>query len=358
MNTSFWKEKRIFITGHTGFKGSWLCLWLQQLGSVVKGYSLEPSTSPNLFNLANLSEGMISVINDIRDGSSLERELRDFQPEIVFHMAAQPLVRQSYLDPIETYATNVMGTVNLLEAIRKCDSVRSVLIVTTDKCYDNKEWFWGYRENDTLGGSDPYSSSKACTELVAAAYRESFFNPIKYKEHRVGLATARAGNVFGGGDWAKDRLIPDIIRSFENSTQLVIRNPKSVRPWQHVLEPLFGYINLSEKLYYSGALFSEAWNFGPKEDDTRSVEWLVEFMVRNWHTSTTWRLDQECNPHEANHLKLDISKVRERLGWIPKWRLDQGLIKVIEWNQTLRDGGDLRSKCLEQINEYIETSSF
>ena len=271
MNPSFWRSKKVFFSGHTGFKGSWLCLWLQQLGAEVTGYALAPPTSPSLFEVAHVAQGMKSLCGDIRDGAALAKAMREAVPDIVIHMAAQPLVRRSYLDPVETYSANVMGTVHLLEAVRQTQSVRAVVNVTSDKCYENKEWVWGYRESDPMGGFDPYSNSKGCAELVTAAYRNSFFNPAKYSEHHVALASVRAGNVIGGGDWAEDRLIPDILAAFEKSQPVVIRNPHAIRPWQHVLEPLAGYLQLAQKLYEDGATYAEGWNFGPNDEDAQPV---------------------------------------------------------------------------------------
>ena len=276
VNASFWRGKKVFVTGHTGFKGGWLCLWLQQLGANVTGYALQPPTTPSLFEIAVIGRGMESIIGDIREATTLSDAVRTAQPELVIHMAAQPLVRYSYENPIETYSTNVMGTVHLLEAIRKTQSVKAVVCVTSDKCYENREWEWGYRENDPLGGYDPYSNSKACAELVTAAYRNSYFNPDKYFEHGVAVASARAGNVIGGGDWAQDRLVPDMLRAIECGKPVLIRNPDAIRPWQHVLEPLSGYLLLAESLLTHGPANAEAWNFGPHDADAKPVRWIVD----------------------------------------------------------------------------------
>ena len=276
IDADFWRGRRVFLTGHTGFKGGWLALWLQRLGADVTGYALDPPTTPSLFAVARVGAGMRSIINDIRDAETLAQAMREAQPEIVIHMAAQPLVRYSYQAPVETYATNVMGTVHLLEAVRQTDSVRAVVNVTSDKCYENREWVWGYRENEPMGGYDPYSNSKGCAELVTAAYRNSYFNPAQYSQHGVALASARAGNVIGGGDWAEDRLIPDILRAIAAGEAVNIRSPHAIRPWQHVLEPLSGYLLLAQRLIEDGPAHAEGWNFGPSEEDARPVQWIVE----------------------------------------------------------------------------------
>jgi CDP-glucose 4,6-dehydratase len=355
MNTSFWRGKKVFVTGHTGFKGSWLSIWLQQLGAQVTGYALPPPTNPSLFEAAQVGHGMASIIGDIRDGNLLVNSMGQAAPDIVIHMAAQPLVRRSYVDPVDTYSTNVMGTVHLLEAVRQTSSVHAVVNVTTDKCYENKEWGWGYRENEPLGGFDPYSSSKGCAELVTAAYRNSFFNTAKYSEHQVALATARAGNVIGGGDWAKDRLIPDALRAMESGQTVNIRNPQAIRPWQHVLEPLSGYLVLAEKLFTQGPAFAEAFNFGPTEEDAKPVQWIVEQLTQSWGDGVSWRLDGGTHPYEAHYLKLDCSKARAILGWQPHWNLDQAIQAIIVWHKahsTHQSGQEVRALCLQQINDY------
>jgi len=352
MNASFWRGKKVFLTGHTGFKGSWLSLWLQQLGAELTGYALVPPTNPSLFEMADVERGMTSIIGDIRDGAMLAKAMRQAGPEIVIHMAAQPLVRRSYVDPVETYSTNVMGTVHLLEAVRQTPSVRAVVNVTTDKCYENKEWIWGYRESEPMGGFDPYSSSKGCAELVTAAYRNSFFNLAKYDEHHVALATARAGNVIGGGDWAEDRLIPDILSAFENARPVVVRNPLATRPWQHVLEPLRGYLMLAEKLCTAGPEFAEAWNFGPQGDDARPVEWIVSKLAEKWSHGASWQVDAGAHPHEATYLKLDISKAEHFLHWQPLMRLDQALSMIVDWTRGKLAGSDLRALTQAQIQAY------
>jgi CDP-glucose 4,6-dehydratase len=352
VDTDFWKGKKVFITGHTGFKGSWLCLWLHQLGAQVTGYALDPPTNPSLFELCRVGELVNSVIADVRDGARLAAALVDAAPEIVIHMAAQPLVRDSYKIPVETYAINVMGTVNLLEAVRNCPSVKAVVNVTTDKCYENKEWTWGYRENEPMGGYDPYSNSKACSELISAAYRSSFFNESQYASHGVALATARAGNVIGGGDWASDRLIPDCIAALLKGESILIRNPHSIRPWQHVLEPLSGYLTLAQALYQEGARYAAGWNFGPGDDDARPVEWIVQKMCAKWGSAASYRIDDGEHPHEAHYLKLDCSKARAELGWQPRWSLETALEKIIAWTAAYRENGPLREVSLAQIREY------
>ena len=300
---------------------------------------------------------MTSIIGDIRDGTMLSNAMREAAADIVIHMAAQPLVRRSYVDPVETYSTNVMGTAHLLEAVRQTPSVRAVVNVTTDKCYENKEWIWGYRENEPMGGFDPYSSSKGCAELVTAAYRNSFFNPSKHSEHQVALATARAGNVIGGGDWAEDRLIPDMLRAIEARQPVNIRNPHATRPWQHVLEPLSGYLTLAEKLYTKGPAFAEAFNFGPAEEDAKPVQWIVEQLTQQWGDGAAWHLDAGTHPHEAHYLKLDCSKARALLGWSPRWHLSQALQAIIAWHKEHHCRQDMRALCLHQINDYSNKST-
>ena len=348
VNPDFWRGKRVFLTGHTGFKGSWLSLWLQSLGAEVHGLALEPPTTPNLFTVAQVTSGMArSTIGDIRDLATVQQAMQASQADIVIHMAAQPLVRLSYAEPVETYATNVMGTVHLLESARHTPSVKAVVVVTTDKCYENKEWLWGYREDEPMGGHDPYSNSKGCAELVTSAYRRSFF-----QEKGIALASARAGNVIGGGDWAADRLVPDILRAFEQNQPVIIRNPIATRPWQHVLEPLSGYLGLAERLYSDGQTFAEGWNFGPKEDDARPVQWIVEHMVNSWGNGASWQQDGGVHPHEANYLKLDISKAKARLGWQPHWPLATALAHITTWHQAWLANDDMKKLCLAQIQQY------
>lgn len=347
VNPDFWQNKRIFLTGHTGFKGGWLSLWLQAMGSEVHGYALNPPNEPNLFNVAGVASGMASsVIADIRNADKLRLAIQAARPEIVFHLAAQPLVRYSYMHPAETYAVNVMGTVNLLEAVRATPNVKAAVNVTTDKCYENREWVWGYRENEAMGGFDPYSSSKGCAELVTAAYRRSFLEAAG-----VALASARAGNVIGGGDWAADRLIPDFLRAMDIGETLRIRSPLAIRPWQHVLEPLSGYLALAEHLYTDGAAFAEAWNFGPSDEDARPVQWIVERMAEMCK-DVIWQCGETPQPHEAHYLKLDSSKAHSRLSWHPQWRLEAALQQTLKWHEAWRNAEDMRSATLAQIGAY------
>lgn len=357
INSSFWDNRRVFLTGHTGFKGSWLSLWLHHLGAQVTGYALEPPTNPSLYRLANIDALVDSNIADIRDRTKLVTITERAKPEIVIHMAAQPLVRDSYKLPVETYEINVLGTVNLLEAVRATDSIRAVVNVTTDKCYENREWFWGYRENEALGGYDPYSSSKACSELVTAAYRNSYFPPAAHHKHGISIATARAGNVIGGGDWATDRLIPDCIRAVLAEKPVMIRNRHAVRPWQHVLEPLSGYLQLAQKLFEEGASFSEAWNFGPDDRDAKPVEWLVKRFCDAWGERASFEIDGSTHPHEAGTLTLDCSKAKARLGWRPCWDLGKTMDSIVEWTKAYRDKKDLQQLCLNQIDEYSRSLS-
>lgn len=354
MNKDFWLGKRVFLTGNTGFKGSWLSLWLQILGARVFGYALLPPTRPNLFEEAMVGENMECVFADIRDLERLKNEMKAFAPEIVIHMAAQPLVRYSYINPVETYSTNVMGTVNLFEAVRATPSVRSVINITTDKCYENREWVWGYRETDPMGGYDPYSNSKACSELVTSAYRSSFFNAERQHEHGVALASARAGNVIGGGDWATDRLIPDLLKAFIECRPAVIRNPGSIRPWQHVLEPLRGYLTLAEKMYEDGITYSQAWNFGPEDEDAWSVEQVAETLIHYWGQEAEWQKDLAVHVHEAAYLKLDITKASRLLGWRPKLGLRESISMIVDWTKHWKESGDARHITTQQIINYQE----
>jgi CDP-glucose 4,6-dehydratase len=358
-----WKGRRVFLTGHTGFKGGWLALWLHQLGAEVRGYALNPCTDPSLFAVTKLGELVDDVRGDIRDAARLEAAMREFRPEVVFHLAAQPLVRYSYEDPIGTYETNVIGTARVLDAVRRTPSVRAVVSVTTDKCYENKEWVWPYRETDPLGGYDPYSSSKACAEIVSAAYRQSYFPIDRLSEHGVAIATARAGNVIGGGDWSTDRLIPDLVRGFLSGKPVLIRRPNAIRPWQHVLEPLCGYIQLAEKLLEEPAVaarFATAYNFGPSDEDTRPVAWIAEYMTKLWGGNASWELDEDHGPHEAGYLRLDASRARHNLGWIPRLRLDAALEWLVRWYQAWQKGApsesggncEMRNLTIEQIVTY------
>ncbi len=352
MNRLFWKDKKVFITGHTGFKGAWLSLWLQDCGANLTGYSQAPNTTPNLFNLASVADGMKSIIGDIRDLEKLTKTIIDFSPDIIIHMAAQPLVRHSYKNPLETYSTNVMGTVNLFEAVRRTASVKAVVNVTTDKCYENKEWFWGYREDEPMGGHDPYSSSKGCSELITNAYRKSFFNYLSSAK----VASGRAGNVIGGGDWSEDRLIPDVLKSFESNKPAEIRNPFATRPWQHVLEPLSGYLVLAERLYVDGDEYSDAWNFGPEEESVKQVKTIIEYLVAKWGEGARWIHDDSEQPHEAQLLKLDISKAKKILGWEPRSNLFLALDSIIEWHKECLKGGDIKAITLKQIHEFENLS--
>lgn len=348
----FYPGKRILITGHTGFKGAWLSLWLGRLGAQVIGYALAPPTTPNLFDVCQLGENMISIIADIRDLDRLTDIFHTYHPEIVFHLAAQSLVRYSYRKPVETYSTNVMGTVHLLEACRQTPSVRGLVNITSDKCYKNHEWVWGYREIDPLGGYDPYSSSKACAELVTDAYRKSFFHSEKYSDHGIAVATGRAGNVIGGGDWAEDRLIPDCIKAFQKNTPIMIRYPDAVRPWQHVLEPLFGYLLLAQHLYQDGPAFSGAWNFGPGDEGVKPVRWLVEQITALWGDNASWTHEHSSAPHESCLLKLECSKAKSRIGWYPQWGLQDAVKKTIDWYKAYCDHEDMVQVTLNQIQGY------
>jgi CDP-glucose 4,6-dehydratase len=347
VDPSFWTGKRVFVTGHTGFKGSWLSLWLQRLGASVTGFALPPPTEPALYNVARVGEGLTSIIGDVRDASALSDALVSADPEVVIHMAAQPLVRASYDDPVGTYATNVMGSVNLLEAVRQSRGVRAVCVVTTDKCYENREWPWGYRENEPMGGHDPYSNSKGCAELVTSAYRRSFFRA----PGAAAIGSGRAGNVIGGGDWATDRLIPDVLRAIEKGAPVLIRNPLSIRPWQHVLEPLSGYLLLCQRLC-SDRGAADAWNFGPRDEDARPVEWIVDQMCSLWGDGAAWNLDESPQPHEAGYLKLDISKAHSGLGWKPRWSLSVALNSIVEWHRAWVAGADMRDYCLLELERF------
>lgn len=353
VSSSFWQDKRVLVTGHTGFKGSWLCLWLQYCGAKVTGFALAPPTQPSLFEQAQVANNMTSIIGDIRDLSELKKLMQQVQPEVVFHLAAQPLVRYSYQEPIETYSTNVMGTLHVLESIRSVDTVRAAVMITTDKCYENKEWLWGYRENEPMGGHDPYSSSKACAELLIASYRDSYFSHEKYQQHRTAIASARAGNVIGGGDWAQDRLIPDIIRALQQQQTIQIRYPHAIRPWQHVLEPLAGYLQLAEKLYSEGVNYAQAWNFGPNDEDAKPVQWIVEKMLTSWGNNVGWSIEGGDHLHEARYLKLDCSKAHVLLNWKPHWNLAVALEKIVTWHQAQINGEDMKALSLAQIQDYV-----
>ncbi len=351
--SDFWKNKRVLVTGHTGFKGTWLVHWLKLMGAQVAGFALSPPTSPSLFELTHAAEGMVSVEGDIRDMTSFQDIFTNFRPEIVIHMAAQALVRRSYNNPAETYATNIMGTVNLFEAVRLSGCVRAVVNVTSDKCYENREWVWGYRETDPMGGYDPYSCSKGCAELVTASYRQAFFNPDQYDLHHTAVASARAGNVIGGGDWAEDRLVPDIIRAFMQNRRVEIRCPDAVRPWQHVLEPLSGYLRLAEKLYQGGPRYAQSWNFGPSDTDARPVGWIVEQMALLWGDGVGFTQDARRHPHEAGWLKLDCSKARILLEWTPRLNLKEAIAWTVDWYKAYHRNPLSCQRMMEaQITQY------
>lgn len=348
VDANFWRGKRVLLTGHSGFKGSWLALWLQSLGAEVHGLALPPPTSPSLYEVAGVERGLASSAwVDIRDLAAVRARFEAVRPEILLHLAAQPLVRLSYDQPVETYATNVMGTVHVLEAARQVGSVKAIVNITTDKCYENREWVWGYREDEPMGGHDPYSNSKGCAELVSSAYRRSFLAPAG-----IAMATARAGNVIGGGDWAADRLVPDILKALQHAEPVLIRNPHAIRPWQHVLEPLSGYLQLAQSLYTQGQADAEGWNFGPRDEDARPVQWIVERLCALWGGQARWDLQPGQHPHEAHYLKLDISKAAQRLGWAPRWSLDNALQHITQWHQAWLAGQDMRALCLAQISDY------
>ena len=347
-----WQGRRVFLTGHTGFKGSWLAFWLARLGAQIRGYALDPCTEPNLFSQASVSSVVEDVRGDVRDCAKLETSMTEFKPEIVFHLAAQPIVRRSYADPVGTYSTNVMGTVHLMEAIRKTPSVGAAVCVTTDKCYQNQEWIWPYRETDPLGGFDPYASSKACVEIVSAAYRSSFFPIDRLHEHHMGLATARAGNVIGGGDWSEDRLIPDLIRGFRSNQTVLIRRPNAIRPWQHVLDPLHGYMMLAQELLAQPARFASAYNFGPSDDDVWPVERIATKLVRMWGDGASWIRDSVPSVHEDQVLRLDASKARVELGWKPRLGIEAALEWTTEWYRAWNQGDNMAKFTEKQIAEY------
>lgn len=348
----FWTDKRVLVTGCSGFKGSWLSIWLCDLGADVYGIALEPESNPSLFNLTRLRERIKFTELDVRNSKALTQCVDEIRPQIVFHLAAQPIVRLSYKNPVQTFTTNLIGTLNLYEAIRFTDSVKTVINVTTDKVYKNYEWEWGYRENEALGGYDPYSASKACSEILTESYRRSFFN-----QEGVNIATARAGNVIGGGDWSDDRLIPDVLRSLENRGQVLIRNPNSIRPWQHVLESLSGYLILAQNLHQNKVDFSGAWNFGPDESDAKPVKDVVERICQEWGAEACWNIQPGNHPHEANYLKLDISKSRAKLKWKPKWNLNKAVALTVSWQKKFLLGADSYQLCLNQLNEYVNETS-
>lgn len=352
IDKNFWKNRKVFLTGHTGFKGGWLSLWLHALGAHITGFALEAEPL-SMYNVAGLSSLFTkSIVGDIRDAQTLEQAMKECDPEIVIHMAAQPLVQQSYTDPVGTYATNIMGTVHVLEAARKTRSVKTILNITTDKCYENNEWIWAYRENEPMGGYDPYSSSKGCAELVSSAYRRSFFDG-----KGVALATARAGNVIGGGDWAQNRIVPDAMRSFAAGETLMVRNPASIRPWQHVLEPISGYILLCQQLTLEPTSFTGAWNFGPENGNAKPVSVLADIMSDAWGEKAAWTTDDSVHPHEAHFLKLDSSKASYYLQWKPVWQLDRTLRETVAWYKAWNNKEDMRQYSLTQIRNYQNESN-
>ncbi|HWQ89005.1 MAG TPA: CDP-glucose 4,6-dehydratase [Desulfitobacteriaceae bacterium] len=353
MKQQFWKGKKVLVTGHTGFKGSWLTIWLKMLGAEVSGYALKPLTTQDNFVVAGLDRKINHRIGDVRNYEQLLQCFYEAPPEIVFHLAAQPLVRESYSNPKSTYDINVGGTVNVLECCRQVESVRVIVNVTTDKCYDNKEWVWGYRENDRLGGYDPYSSSKACSELVTEAYRKSFFNPGSFSTHGKSLASARAGNVFGGGDWQADRIVPDSIRHLERGEPIIVRSPHAIRPWQHVLEPLSGYLLLAEKMAGNPSAHAEGWNFGPEDSSFLSVGALVDNIVKIWGEGSWQGHSNPAALHEANLLKLDINKAKSLLGWSPQWNIEKAVAETVSWYKQYRSG-DMYNLCCQQITDYMK----
>lgn len=355
MRADFWSGKRVFLTGHTGFKGGWLALWLNALGAKVSGYALPPPTEPSFFDVARVEDALHSIIGDIRNAEALTCALRAAEPDIVIHMAAQPIVRRGYDDPVETYSTNVMGLVNLFEAIRRTPSIRAVVNVTSDKCYENREWVWGYRETEPMGGYDPYSNSKGCAELVTSAYRQSYFAKGEQGCPPVALGSGRAGNVIGGGDWAANRLVPDIMRAISANMPVEIRNPGAIRPWQHVLAPLHGYLMLAERLFEDGAAFASGWNFGPSPDDVRPVNWVLEHLISLWGDGASWIRDANAGPHEAHVLALDCAKARAELGWRPAWPLERALREIVAWHKAFAAGADMNAVSLAQIAAYQES---
>lgn len=349
----FWQGKKVLVTGHTGFKGSWLCLWLQSLGANLIGFSLDPPTKPNLFDSTQISRNMKSIIGDIRDFELLQRVLKECQPEIVIHMAAQPLVNFSYQEPLVTYSTNIIGTINLLEAARFTDSVKAIVNVTSDKCYKNQELDRGYREEDSLGGYDPYSSSKACAELITQAYSYSYL-----KNKGVNIATARAGNVIGGGDWGKDRLVPDIVNACIKQQTISLRYPNALRPWQHVLEPLHAYLTLAKQLFESPPSFTQAWNFGPNEEQGRTVSWLTDTIIRYWGSGIKWTQNCSEPKYETNFLRLSSAKANRSLGWNPQWNIETAIAKTVEWYKSYLKEGNMQEITLAQIAEFQKTLNF
>ncbi|MGE0581060.1 MAG: CDP-glucose 4,6-dehydratase [Steroidobacteraceae bacterium] len=349
LQADFWKDKRVFVTGHTGFKGSWLCLWLRHLGAHVTGYALAPPSDPSLFELAGIGQRVHSIQGDVRDAAQLEQAIAADRPEIVIHMAAQSLVRYSYEHPVETFATNLLGSVHVMDAVRRAASVKAMVMVTSDKCYQNNEWVWGYREDERLGGHDPYSASKACAEIAVAAFQHSFFAD----ERAPAVASARAGNVIGGGDWALDRLVPDILRSLLKNEPTLIRKPQATRPWQHVLEPLHGYLVLAQHLYEKGKSYSGGWNFGPPEDSEKTVGWIIAKLYSLWGVDFDWRLDADPGPPESTFLKLDASKARAQLGWRPLLNLDTTLDWIVRWTRRYEAGEDMAAVTVADIERFM-----
>jgi CDP-glucose 4,6-dehydratase len=352
INKEFWHGKRVFITGHTGFKGSWLATWLRRMGADVTGYSLPPPTAPSMYAEARVGDGIRSIEGDVRDLPNLEACMSRYSPEIVIHLAAQAMVKTGYSDPLTTYTSNVVGTLHMLESVRKVPSVRVVVTITSDKCYDNQEWIWGYRENDRMGGHDPYSSSKGCAELLISAYRDSYFPPARIADHGVALASTRAGNVIGGGDWSADRLVPDVMRAIMKREPVQIRRPAAIRPWQFVLEPLRGYLDLAERLWHQGEEFAEGWNFGPDPEQIQPVQWIVEHLAEKWGEGASWSLDQAIHPHEDHFLRLDCTKAKTLLGWRPALALETALDWIVEWYRASTTGDDVRELTEEQIARY------
>jgi CDP-glucose 4,6-dehydratase len=347
VNAAFWAGKRVFLTGHTGFKGGWLSLWLTALGADVWGYALPPSTRVNLFEVARVAHGIQSTLGDIRDSDALTQAMAAARPDIVFHLAAQPLVPLSYQDPLGTWSTNVMGTAHVLQAMRSCPDVRAAVVVSSDKCYENQEWDWGYRESDPMGGHDPYSASKGCTELVVASYRRSYLSAAG-----IAVGTARAGNVIGGGDWTPTRLVPDVLAAFQAGQPVTLRQPSAIRPWQHVLEPLGGYLALAQRLHQQGTSWAQGWNFGPLASDARSVAWVVNDLASRWGSQAQWKAETEPQAHEARILKLDCSKAHSRLGWLPRWNAETAIQRTLDWHWAWLDGADMRATTHSQINDF------
>ena len=347
VDAAFWRDRRVFLTGHTGFKGGWLALWLQYQGAKVTGLALPPSTTNNFFSVAGVADEMTSQLGDVRDLETVAAAVRIADPEIVFHLAAQPLVAEGYRDPITTFSTNVMGTANVFEALRKVRAVKAIVVITSDKCYENKEWAWGYRENEPLGGHDPYSASKACTEMVSASYRSSYFSDLG-----VGVGTARAGNVFGGGDWSENRLVPDLLAAFAAGQSAEIRNPLAVRPWQHVLDPLAGYLKLAERMVSDKSL-AQAWNFGPDDSACLTVGDLATRLASSWGAHASWRVGENCVPHEAHQLRLDVSMARQRLRWTPRLSMDSAIAQTIDWHKAwIAKDINMKDFSLRQIAAY------